>query len=475
MNKLILSLVGMLFLSSTAQEKATISNSNYAPTNGVYLNPSLMVDSKAWLDINIVGAGAFAHNNYIYLPKSNLYTLLRNNNVTPLDNYNKINKHAFGVANIQGPSLTLNIGEHAVGLNTTLRSFTNVNRVPYELAKFAFEGYDYNDLQNKNFSMKNGTIDHMTWGEIGLSYGKIIKKQNRDLIQVGGTVKRLYGIASAGFQVDELNYIVPNDTVMNVSNFQGSAYYAEPKFGAGKGWGLDLGVTYRKMKSDVTNYVPHSKYSGCEKKDYSYKIGVSLLDVGRINFQDNATRYDYTSGEGNINQVADATFESITDQTNSLVVDNGTLLNYTNYKQHLPTAISVQADYNLGKHVYINGTLIQNVRQTHKTGVIRSNSLTLSARYELKRFEVNLPVTLHQYRYPVVGIMVRYQNIIVGTDYLTPFLFKSNLYRGDIYFNIKLPFYTSPKCKDKDRRGSSSKRGKGSKGRNPSLRDCPTF
>jgi len=199
-----------------------------------------------------------------------------------------------------------------------------------------------------------------------------------------------------------------------------------------------------------------------------------LLDVGRINFKDNATKYDYTSGEGSIDQITDATFASITGQTNSLVTDNGSLVTSTNYKQHLPTAISVQADYNLGNNVYLNGTLIQNVRQTHKTGVVRPNSLTLSARYELKRFEVNLPVTLYQYRYPVVGLMVRYQNIIVGTDYLSPFLFKTNLYRGDIYFNIKLPFYTSPKCKDKER-GSSGKRGKGSKRKNPSLRDCPTF
>ena len=69
MNARILLLVACVSCTtiSLAQERLGLANSNYAGTTGMPLNPSSMVDSKAWLDINLVGVDAFAWNNFVYL------------------------------------------------------------------------------------------------------------------------------------------------------------------------------------------------------------------------------------------------------------------------------------------------------------------------------------------------------------------------------------------------------------------------
>ncbi len=57
-----------------AQENFGALHSNYSPTNGVHINPSSMLDAKTWLDIHIVGAGAYLNNDLV---AANHTTLIR--------------------------------------------------------------------------------------------------------------------------------------------------------------------------------------------------------------------------------------------------------------------------------------------------------------------------------------------------------------------------------------------------------------
>ncbi len=464
----------------TGQDKALLAQSNYTPTSSVYLNPSSMSDAKTWLDINLVGVGAMAHNNYLYIPNSHLSSLLTSQTVTVRDRFNSRNNQAAITSFVQGPGFALQIGDHAFGINTSIRSYTNANRIPSELSKLIYEDLNYTTLQNQNYTVKNGTVDHMTWGEVGFSYSKIIYKNGVDFISLGGTVKRLYGYGSGGLKINDMSYTVTNDSTFNVSNFDGAIYYSKPTIDfpgkiQNKGWGMDIGFTYKRMLSPVTGYTPHSKSSNCEQKDYLFKFGASLLDFGAIKFDHQTIYRTYNSGQGELPLEAEADFESVAANTDALVTETGNSNDKTKYLQHLPTSLSVQFDYNLGRGFYANASIIQSALPSRLTGVIRPNTLSVGIRYASKWLEFGIPVTLYDYRYPTVGLMVRLYNVTVGTDHLIPFIAKSDIYRGDIYASVKIPFYKSPQCRDKrggGNRGSKNKKNSDYKG---GLIDCPSF
>ena len=95
---------------SSAQERVGLANSNYAGTTGMPLNPSSMVDSKAWLDFNLVGADAFAWNNFVYLSKNDFYffrDVPSGNIPAPLYKMNGKEKHGVVNLRVDGPSFTL--------------------------------------------------------------------------------------------------------------------------------------------------------------------------------------------------------------------------------------------------------------------------------------------------------------------------------------------------------------------------------
>ena len=79
MNKLLLSLVIFCCaLQLSAQNWIGVANGNYAGTNGVYLNPSSIVDSRVGGYINFFGVGTNMYNNYIsFSGDKSLYRALR--------------------------------------------------------------------------------------------------------------------------------------------------------------------------------------------------------------------------------------------------------------------------------------------------------------------------------------------------------------------------------------------------------------
>ena len=84
--------------------------------------------------------------------------------------------------------------------------------------------------------------------------------------------------------------------MMNTSSLHSAILKKKSDMSAGKGWSTSIGGTYKKMKEDVSFYIPHSSKTGCNTPNYEYKVGVSLLDIGYINFNNNsqAATFDET-------------------------------------------------------------------------------------------------------------------------------------------------------------------------------------
>lgn len=432
----------LLFYSTAVycQENMGIEYSNYAPTNSLWLNPSSIADNKAFLDINIAGASAFIANNLAYVKGGMPYSASAFQSLSFNLDGNK--KSLYVDAGIHGPSASLSIGDHGFALSTSLRNYQRAKKIPGELMDLLFKELEYQPEYGVKQSYNNISLNSLSWMEVGFSYAYLFKKFDREIWQGGITVKRMWGLASFSSIFNTIEYTLENPQVVTVHDFK-SQFAMASGFGSGTGWGIDLGFTYKYTTDPVMSYTPHNRL--CRKMDYYHKIGVSLLDWGSIKFTKNALLNTIDISE-------EAHTESSTEglDENDVIssLQNNNFDNTTNsFKAKLPLAISIQYDYNFGYNIYFNATAIHPLRGVGKIGIQRPPLFAFTPRYERKRIEVSLPITLWDYKYPSVGFAVRLNSIIIGTDRLIPYVLPVDTYRADIYFNLKITIFDRKKCR----------------------------
>ncbi|MCB9187405.1 MAG: hypothetical protein H6601_11765 [Flavobacteriales bacterium] len=463
----------------SAQERVGLANSNYAGTTGMPLNPSSMVDSKAWLDINLVGADVFAWNNFVYLGKKDFYVwddVFSGNIPTSLYRTNGKEKHAAGNIRIDGPSFTLSQGKNAFGFHTAARTFISAEDLTEPTALFIREGLDYNPQRNISYDQQKMGAYATAWAEIGLSYGRIVYQRGRNMINVGITAKYLMGIGHMSLYLDDINHQVVSDEDWDIANVTGQYAMTEPGFANGHGFGVDLGFTYKRMLEEVDDYKPHTAQSDCGTIDYRYRIGVSLLDLGGINFNKNSLIRKFNNSTFTWNDYPNADVNSMSDIdaliASQFASDAGSMTSGSRYGTSLPSAVSVQFDYNLGKNFYANATWVQGFKIGKRTTGIRRSLLAITPRYEHKWFEASLPISLYDYRSPQVGLALRFYSITIGSDNLLPFIIPMNIYSANIYASVKITLFKNPFC-GKSRAGKKSK--KNGRLKPGSAVDCPAF
>jgi hypothetical protein len=438
--------------STEAQEHFGPAYSNYSPTSSLFLNPASIVDSKAYLDIHLAGVGAFFDNDLVYLSRND-FKLTRGmgqfeGEILPQQNLNSSPKQAYTSAMIQGPSISTTIGRFSVGFHTAARHVTDARNISPELSNYIFEGLSFAPQSNMVFNESNVRANTLAWAEVGVSFGGILMQKGNNQLQSGVTARRLYGIGAASVQLDNLEFMVEDSSQMNLYDLTGSMATTMPAWNSGRGWGFNVGFVYKKMKEDVSGYKPHSKQSGCESKDYRYKIGASLLDVGSIRFDKmtNVTTINHASAEINYNEINPSGVEEL----DSLIAASvsGEITEAHEFKIALPMAVSVQLDYNLGKNFYVASSWVHGFVPKN-AGVTRASLVNISPRFEHKNVEVSLPFTLYDYKNPRLGLALRFNNIVIGTDRLGPLIFNPDVYGMDLYVQIKYTLYKSKACKQR--------------------------
>lgn len=446
-----------------SQEMLGIVNSTYAGITGSVINPAVTITSPYYIDINLVSADIFAENNYLYFSKEE-YRFRRffsknpdfpthgiDNNLIAYDYYNRKNKKAYTNIRLVGPSFAVTAGRHSIGIVTGARAVMSANHIPYELAKFGYEQlkyppqYDINYIDNRN--VYNAEL---AWIENGINYSYVVKQNSLDYWSAGITVKDLRGFGGGYIYMENADYIVlDRDTLIvhNVNaeagyalplNYQTNAFEMNPLF-RGKGIGFDLGVIYQKKKRSVRddnfnklcaqNYVP-----------YHYKIGISLLDIGRIKFTQNAEKLvldDAATYWPGLTQTGITNINNMTQViSNQFYGDSTQLIRGNVIKVALPTALSVQADINYDKNWYINGTVVYPI-QFSKSGLIRPVLFALTPRYQTSLFEASMPLTLYDWTKPRIGLSARFMGFYIGTEKLSAYFHFTDFTGIDFYFGLK--------------------------------------
>ncbi len=388
-----------------------LNGSNYAGSNCLSINPANLGNSKLYLDINIITAALSFDNNYIYIHKDDfsiikvikrdslpLHNGYDNKSTSVYDFYDKKDKSAYIGLRINGPSFMYSKNDHSFALFTTIRTGVSVRNTPYHLAKFAMDGTQYDPQQLIDYSIKKVKVTAMSWAEIGLAYARTIHPNNISSLSVGIGIKRLFGYAGLYINNSAGDYQVVDDSTLIVYNTDLEYGYSFPldyqtnkgisngSFFRGGGTAFDFGISYER-KIDVISTKQRKKTCAQPYDDYIYKIGFSILDIGRIKFDKNAEKHEFndaTSYWNRIDTTKYASFNQLNGEINKYLI-NGEDDDYSLVDDevfiYLPSAVSLQFDYRFQKNIYVNTVFIQSLG-LGKHNIHRPTQLAVTPRYE---------------------------------------------------------------------------------------------
>src|SRR5262245_40687005 len=273
--------------SLSAQEMWGNSTGNYSGAPALLLNPSSPVGAPYRYHINVLTVDNFIYNTYFYFPAENKGVLTGefSNNDVQFDNLNASTQSGFARTLAIGPSFIVNNGHSAWAVHTAYRNQFSAIDLPYEMVKMFSENFDYAPYLSQDFHSDPFSIQLLSWGEIGFTYGRVVHSSEKHWISCGATLKGLAGFDAATLDIQQIDYQFPDTATGLFHVFDASLSYAfdpNASFDAGNlfkvrgtGLGTSLGVTYMRYRDEsafACNASPHRKYR--------YRAGISLIDIG---------------------------------------------------------------------------------------------------------------------------------------------------------------------------------------------------
>jgi len=263
------------------------------------------MNSKTFIDINLFGKGSFVDNNLLFIPDDNYFNV-RNlfKDIKSLDikedlyfDQSVLNKgkniQLFSHEFTAGPAFTSSIGDHSFGLSVSRRSHNGIENVPSFVGAFMQHGFSgFKRQQGKDYNVNDLRVVSMLFSEIKASYSYAFYKKRNNILVGGVSVKKFNSVSGFAANVNNMSFNVKNDTLMSIYNIDADVLRTDSvKYNRGGG-GFDLGFTYQRTLGYADSYSPHSPKSTCRYIPYRYKLGLSLIDVGSIKFEEEKINYN---------------------------------------------------------------------------------------------------------------------------------------------------------------------------------------
>ena len=465
MNRSVLLFPALLFIRlCCAQEYIGIRNSNYAGINSVFLNPASIAGAKIKWDINAASAGMFLDNDFFYAPKEKIsffgFKKLENgirNNTNISTHFDQANPNRLyqlvSSAEVIGPSFYMSVSQRAqIGFTIAARGYANIHQAPGHLGQNAYKDLKDPTLWNTEWQDHSSNLNSMSWLEYGLHYARVLYRDANKEMKIGVSLKYLQGITAAYTKNTNLNYTIADSENILVRHsdldYGGARNFPDRKLKNlihGTGLSAGIGFTYVYLADPSSCNGEDAANAGGEfETDYSYKIGVSFIDFGKINFNRYSSSY-YLLADSAVYSVAGQPGSSSNTGWNGLADlfnQNDSLKHVTanDFNMALPAAISVQADWHVNNHFYVNTTIIKGMGHGNHAGIVRPDLYSITPRYESSWFEASLPVSLLYYQrwQPRIGFAFRVGYFFFGADAPCGLPEFGDFERGDLYAGIHL-------------------------------------
>lgn len=465
---IILLFFGSRFLN--AQNHLGSLSDNYGGLNNLQINPASICYQPYKFDFNIIGIEAYINNNNYYTKASNTINLLFGSNLNKLVLNNskfeknsmnkgdlilnadiKANGYAFGGLTINGPSFLISINKkQAFSFSVNYRSAFNITQLSALTSTMLFEGPSYNEVRNRKYDFTNSKFSFANWIETGLSYAQVIINNNKYVHRFGGGLKVLWGLNAGyiydnGFDGTNTN---GRDLILNNGgfNYAYSGPFNSKKSVAsdlnelrGIGSSIDLGYIIQKKSNNNLIACPDIFKINEETSNYKWKAGVSILDLGALNFYNSAFSTSVSNASlnwQNYDTIFTQNLYSI-DSTLKSYIGSNLVKSSSNFWMILPSAVSLQFDYKLNNILFLNATLLQRITPAKVGSLSRMNTLSLSPRFETKAFSIAFPFSVIEYKDINFGAAIRYKYLTLGSDRIMETLGLQTIYGANLYLSFK--------------------------------------
>ncbi|HXB05832.1 MAG TPA: DUF5723 family protein [Puia sp.] len=445
---LFLLLTSFVCLTAFSQSFIGYGYDNYAGVNGMILNPGTLADNKYKVNVNLFAISALAGNNAYEMDRSRLFGFHFSGLGEGKGFYKASNtayKYMYTNLDILGPSATISLTpKDGLGLMTRVRSISNEYNLGDPL--FRLMGDANPNFYNTNIVNRSLQAKTASFAEAGITYGRVIFKDDRAELKVGVTGKYVIGLAygslSSGpmvLNLDSTHLILNAQADMtaqysaNLDNINGGASINDIiNKRAGHGLGLDVGFVYevKSKDPDVTKL----------------RLGFSVTDIGSVSFVNSANSKQYTlSAAGHTTQeFEEQKGESLTSylgrlQTSGIITAKGAA---TTASVKLPTALHLNIDYEIYKRLYINGDVLLNMLAS--SNPISPNyvtSFTVTPRLEKKWVSIYSPVSYSINGQLNWGAGVRVGPLFVGSGSVLSSMFKNRIQSADAHIGLTIPVF----------------------------------
>ena len=509
---ILLSLMVFMATMAFAQDFLPALNDNYMGINQVILQPASIVDSRFKVDVNLGGFNSDIYNDMVRFKTFEALDLNDPDwwdNSTYMDDPDGEDKNAYFNQTVLGPSFLITFNaKHAIGFTYRIRNIMNADDVSEPLARSIYTDFkrndDYPDIPGYWGNWYNDEDIRATqhiFADYGLSYATEIFDKGANYMKTGLTVKLLQGIGGAYISAEEFDYYFYDDDQDNQDadyiswnseyvysgvsdNFnwgtnENDNYPNDLKYGftAKPSVGLDFGLVYEfrpKYKNYRYNMDGKTDLERQDKNKYLLKVGVSIVDIGRLRYEKAYQSMDFKAQFTDPSQIGSSGVPTSTHWMDIEEVKFG-FPPYVNFADtvarreslgqgiskvsgdeeefniKLPTALSLQVDVNIIAGLYVNLTTFTGLHQGFsKSGNAHSMSnYSLTPRYEHKWFAVMLPVQYNDFQKVSVGLGLRAAFFYFGISNLLSGLL-DDPYGTNIYFGVKIPIWQGKPPADRD-------------------------
>ena len=343
-------------------------------------------------------------------------------------------KMILGSLRILGPSLSIQLDGNRIGIFTQARAHLSSTDIPEN-----FGIYEMNESYRTNvINIDRGAISGAAWAEIGLHFSKKLED-----LSFGVNFKYLRAYEGLSMNSNTTESYPFIDSVVTV--------IGQP----------DYHIAFTNSSLNSNAFLPNVNGGGISfdfgtTLQYADKwtFGISILDVGVLQFTENIELYDRTT-LSQINAIRTQDFRNNTslrgfiDQVQRDLDVSPDLFGVMSVG--LPTRMQLMADYIYNNQIRIGMSLSQRL-PIFGNSLKAHNVLSVSPRYESGLFAAALPITLYEYTQPRLGISLSYGPLTIGSDHISSVLFSGPWDGTDIYMSFHVyPFWSS---RSEDRKGS---------------------
>lgn len=480
MKKLILLLSAVAcFASSQAQDYLGLSTGNYSGIQGVMLQPANVADNRYKFELNLISTNIGFQNNYLGFSRE--FFIKNRFSFKDYDTYADFQQNVLSEQTINGnrarfnlnnrlnlPSVLFTTGKNSgIAIGIQSRTGIAIDNMNVDFARQLYNNFQDASGYNRVNTLDGLTMNAMNWVEGSLTYGRVLLDNGKHFLKAGVTAKYLGGVSSWYLQANDLDITVNNDSTLRASGSDVRYGHSESNFSGAQikdfepdasGLGFDAGLVYEfrgrinKFKFLKANKAgdDFSSSTRRDKNKYSFKVGVSLLDAGKLTFNSTPLARDFsTNASATINgiNIKNTGIQNVQD-LDTFIAGN---VNYAGavgqeFSVAMPTALSAQVDLHLVKGFYINAMAYRPFTSLNKetdSRVFTPNYYAVTPRWESRAAGLYVPIVLNNNyndaRELTAGATLRVGPMFVGTSNMLTLFQKDEIQNANVHLGFKIP------------------------------------